>query len=196
MGRYKSVSHSMVLCFSALLSIVSSSSGYAQDQTARPATEEHAVSSESEKPRELFEKGINAFDKGDYNQALQFFLQSLALTSACEHPEIPHNIAVTLRKLGRNDDALAYDSITCGKKEQVQEQLQPSEDCSSRATLLRALYHPGSDGWYLWPIKYFLYLLGIFLLFISGAVVDDSGLAGGLLALLFGLACVVGGLFI
>jgi tetratricopeptide (TPR) repeat protein len=55
--------------------------------------------------RELFERGVEAFDAERYDEALALFLESHALRPS---PLVLYNIAVAERRLGRLGDAIAH----------------------------------------------------------------------------------------
>jgi tetratricopeptide (TPR) repeat protein len=208
-----------------LLTFFFRSNVYADDLPGKSTTEDQIISNNTGIARTFFEQGINSFDDGDYNQALEFFMRALALTSAKEHPEIPHNIAITLRKLRRNDEALAYDSMTFHKTANILEQLQSHQHLSwepsiiskidsntqtiqlpkeispvlplqsNGTSLWKSLYHPNDNVWYLWFGKYALYLIGICLLLLV-PIYSQESLGGGYAAMIIGYVFLFGGFFV
>lgn len=85
--------------------LVGGSTSWTSTLRAQPPEQDELVLEAHARARDLFERGVTAFDEGDYDRALELFRRSYAIRPA---PLVLYNIAVTERHLGRHAEAIRH----------------------------------------------------------------------------------------
>lgn len=167
-----------------------------QDPWERPDFEKRA---DSEKQAiAIFKQADKQFDKKQYQSALTGYQKSLSMSDPEQHPIIIKKIAMCLNAIGRSSEGQIY-------QEKYDRIIQKRNDILSKQTTTtisqssishaddRKYFSPRFNGWWVWILKYLLYIAGIVTIIISIAAVSDGESPGLLLLIPVGIGFLYGG---